>query len=159
MKGTGAATFHPDAALTQAQLLTILWRVAGQPVVNAIMPYTDVETGVWYAEAARWAGADHITERGDGLLEPDETLRRDEAVMLLWNTAKYLGADVSVGEDTNILSYLDAFDIREGYAPAMQWAVGAGVIEGTGDERLEPEGPLTRAQTAVLLRRYGAALV
>ena len=158
MNGTGAATFHPAAALTRAQLLTILWRAAGQPVVNAVLPYTDVEAGSWYTEAARWAAAEGITDRAEGLLGPDETLRRDEAALLLWNTAKFLGADVSVGEDTNILSYSDAFDIREGYAPAMQWAVGAGVIEGTDAGMLEPGGQLTRAQTAVMLQRFATAL-
>jgi len=158
MNGTGAGRFSPDLALTRAQLVTILWRQAGQPVVNGILPYTDVEPESWYAEAVRWAASDRITDRLTGAFGPDDVLSREEAALLLWNTAKYLGADVSVGEDTNILSYEDAFDITEGHAAALQWAVGAGVMEGTGGGKLSPRGQLTRAQTAVLLQRFAAAL-
>ena len=158
MNGTSDTTFSPGTALTRAQLITILWRAAGQPAVDSLLPFTDVGAETWYAQAVRWAAAERITDRTDGLFAPDEVLRRDEAAMLLWNTAKSLGADVSVGEDTNILSYLDAFDIREGYAAAMQWAVGAGVIEGVGDGALDPAGQLTRAQTAVMLQRFAGAI-
>ena len=157
MEGIGAALFSPRTALTRAQLVTVLWRLAGQPTVNAILPYEDVAPEKWYAEAVRWASAEGITDRGSGVFGPGEALTRQEAALMLWNTAKYLGRDVSVGEDTNILSYADAFDITEGYAPALQWAVGSGVMEGTGEEKLEPLGQLTRAQTAVLLQRLETA--
>ena len=158
MKGTSDAVFSPDAALTRAQLVTILWRVAGEPAADEAAPYSDVRSGDWYAKAAYWAAEAGLTDRESGSFGPDDALRRDEAVYLLWNTAKYLGADVSVGEDTNILSYDDAFDIAEGRASAMQWAVGADVLRGTGAATLSPGGLLTRAQTAVLLRRFAAAL-
>ena len=157
MNGTEPTVFSPDQALTRAQLVTILWRMAGEPKVSAALPFSDVEAGDWYAEAVRWAAARKLTARS-GSFGPGEALRREETADLLWNYAKLAGADVSVGEDTNILSYNDAFDIREGYAPALQWAVGAGVIQGTGAGNLDPRGRLTRAQTAVLLQRLEKAL-
>ena len=154
MNGTGAETFAPDGALTRAQLVTILWRLAGEPVVNFALPYEDVAEELWYTEAARWAAAEKIAEKTVGAFAPGETLERDEAILLLWNTAKYLGVDVSVGEDTNILSYNDAFDIREGRAAALQWAVGSGLVNGTGNGNLGVREPLTRAQAAALLQRF-----
>ena len=157
MEGTGNGRFCPNGTLTRAQLVTILWRFAGKPVVNYLMPYADVEQDAWYAEAARWAAAEKITDRAGGAFGPNDPLCRDEAVALLWNCAKWRGADVSVGESTNILSYDDAFDIGEGYAAAMQWAVGAGIVEGSGDGKLEPKGSLTRAQAAAMLMRCDAA--
>ena len=61
---------------------------------------------------------------------------------------------MSVGEDTNILSYTDAFDVAEYAVPALQWACGAGILNGTADGRLNPQGTATRAQAAVMLQRF-----
>ena len=158
MEGTGGGSFSPDAALTRAQLVTILWRHAGEPATNAILHLSDVSEGLWYTEAVRWAAAEGITDRTSGSFGPNEILNRDEAAELFWNYAKSIGADVSVGENTNILSYDDVFAIREGGIPAMQWAVGSGLIRGTGTGTLSPKGQLTRAQTAAMLQRFGDAL-
>jgi|GEM_PF-308796 len=156
--GGAAVCFYPDKELTRAQLVMILWRFAGKPAAAGSIPYTDVDAGAWYAEAVRWSAAAALSDRVSGRFEPDEILTREETALLLWNYAKSTDTDVSVGEDTNILSYEDAFDIREGYAPAMQWAVGSGVIQGTEVDRLSPKGKITRAQTAVMLQRFVGAL-
>ena len=155
MNGTGDGHFSPEGLLTRAQLVTILWRLAGSPVVNHILP-ADVAADAWYASAARWAAAQSPSDTA--AFHPDEALSREDAALLLWYEARYLGADVSVGEDTNILSYNDAFDISEGKAAAMQWAVGAGVIEGTPEGDLLPHATLTRAQAAAMLQRLETAL-
>ncbi len=157
MTGTGEAMFSPGLALTRAQLVTILWRCAGEPTVDGGASFGDVDPGAWYADAVRWATKEQIVARV-GSFGPDDILSREETVVLMWNYAKYTGADVSVGEDTNILSYDDAFDITEGFAPAMQWAVGSGLITGTDDAHLSPQGRLTRAQTAMILKRLPDAL-
>ncbi len=153
MTGTDAAGFSPAGILTRAQLVTILWRLAGEPTVNYAMPYEDVKAGAWYAEAARWAAAEKLVDRG-GSFGPQDALDRDETAAILWNHAKLSGRDVSVGENTNILSYADVFEVAEAYMPAMQWAVGAGVIQGTAEGYLSPKGQLTRAQAAAMLRRF-----
>ena len=93
-----------------------------------------------------------------GSFGPDDVLTREEAVALMWNYARYAGADVSVGESTNLLSYDDALSISSGFAPAMQWGVGSGLIRGTDDTHLSPQGQLTRAQTATILMRLPGAL-
>ena len=152
MNGTGDGTFSPDLEMSRAQLVTILWRLAGEPASDGELPFEDLAQDTWYTEAACWAAAKQITDREDTFGAGDAVLR-DEAAFLLWNTEKYLGHDVSVGEDTNILSYDDVFEIHEAYIPAMQWAVGAGVLEGDGAGLLCPGYWLTRAQTAVILQR------
>ena len=74
---------------------------------------------------------------------------------MLWRYAQTKGYDVSIGENTNILSYTDVADLSEYAIPAMQWAVGAGIINGTGDgSTLTPQGQATRAQAAVMLQRF-----
>lgn len=157
MTGTGEAAFSPDLELTRAQLVTILWRCAGEPEVDGGAGFADVNADAWYADAVRWATENQIVARAGGF-GPDEVLTREETVLLIWNYAKSSGADVSVGEDTNILSYDDAFDITEGFAPAMQWGVGSGLIQGTDGTHLSPQGQLTRAQTATILMRLPGAL-
>lgn len=73
---------------------------------------------------------------------------------MLYNFAKYKGMDVSAGEDTNILSYNDAFDISEYAFPALQWACAAGIIRGDDTGNLNPGSPVTRAQFAAMLQRF-----
>ena len=153
MDGTGNGEFTPGGELTRAQLVTILWRKAGSPESEAALAYTDVEDGKWYSDAVRWAAANDITYRKGESFGPDDILDRDEAAYILWNAAKAYGMDVSVGEDTNILSYYDFDQITKEYIPAIQWACGAGVMQGTGEGMLEPKGHLTRAQAAALLQR------
>ena len=157
MIGTGDTQFDPDGKLNRAQLVTILWRCAGKPVVDGGASFADVSSDAWYADAVRWATAEQIVARVGGF-GPDDILTREEAVAMMWNYAKSVGADVSVGEETNILSYDDAFDITEGFASAMQWAVGSGLITGTDTFHLSPLGQLTRAQTATILMRLPGAL-
>ncbi len=158
INGTSASTFSPELSLSRAQLVTILWRMAGAPVVNYAMQYADVAADEWYTEAVRWAASEKITDMTGSEFRPGDSLQRDEAAFLLWNAAKLLGADVSVGEDTNILSYDDALAVHEGYASAVQWAVGAGVMQGIGQGLLAPRYWLTRAQTAAMLQRMNACL-
>ena len=103
------------------------------------------------AAAKAWAVASGIS---DGT-NPGSAVTRQQLAALLYRYAVLSGCDVSVGEDTNILSYTDAFDVAEYAVPAMQWACGAGIINGTGDgSTLSPQGTATRAQLAVMLCRY-----
>ena len=158
MSGTSASTFSPDAAITRAQLVTILWRMAGSPQVNGLMDFDDVSQDAYYAEAVRWAASEGIAGGyGNGLFGSDDPITREQMAAILYRFAQHMGYDVSIGEDTNILSYTDAPDVS-GYAvAALQWACGAGIIRGTGDgSTLTPQGGATRAQAAVILTRFCA---
>ena len=158
MSGTSGSTFSPDAAITRAQLVTILWRMAGSSQVNYLMDFDDVSQDAYYTEAVRWAASEGIAGGyGNGLFGSDDPITREQMAAILYRYAQHMGYDVSIGEDTNILSYTDAPDVS-GYAvAALQWACGAGIIRGTGDgSTLTPQGGATRAQAAVILTRFCA---
>ena len=150
MAGTSATTFAPDATTSRSMIATILWRMAGSPVVNYAMDYTDVAQGQWYSEAIRWAASEGIVGGyGNGLFGTNDPITREQFAVMLYRFAQEQGYDVSIGENTNILSYTDVADLSEYAISAMQWAVGAGIINGTGDgSTLTPQGQATRAQAA-----------
>ena len=156
MAGTSATTFAPEVTTSRAMIATILWRMAGSPVVNYAMNYTDVAQGQWCSEAIRWATSEGVvTGYGNGLFGTNDPITREQLATMLWRYAQTEGYDVSIGEDTNILSYTDVANLSEYAIPAMQWAVGAGIINGTGDgSTLTPQGQATRAQAAVMLQRF-----
>lgn len=156
MAGTSATTFAPDVTTSRAMIATILWRMAGSPVVNYAMDYTDVAQGQWCSEAIRWAASEGIVGGyGNGLFGTNDPITREQFAAMLYRFAQEQGYDVSIGENTNILSYTDVADLSEYAIPATQWAVGAGIINGTGDgSTLSPQGTATRAQLAVMLMRF-----
>ncbi|MBM6887881.1 S-layer homology domain-containing protein [Pseudoflavonifractor phocaeensis] len=156
MAGTSTTAFSPDATTSRSMIATILWRMAGSPVVNYAMDYTDVAQGQWYSEAIRWAASEGIMGGyGNGLFGTNDPITREQFAAMLYRFAQEQGYDVSIGENTNILSYTDVADLSEYAISAMQWAVGAGIINGTGDgSTLTPQGQATRAQAAVMLMRF-----
>ena len=105
--------------------------------------------------AQRAAGEGIVEGYGNNRFGPDDPITREQLAAMLHRYARYKGCDVSIGEDTNILSYTDAFDVSDWAVSAMQWACGAGVIRGTGDgSTLSPKGQATRAQAEVMLQRF-----
>ena len=156
MAGTSATTFAPDVTTSRSMIATILWRMAGGPVVNYAMNFADVPQDQWYSEAIRWAASEGIVGGyGNGLFGTNDPITREQFAAMLYQFAQARGYDVSVGENTNILSYTDVSDVAEYAIPAMQWACGAGIISGTGDgSTLSPQGQATRAQAAVMLTRF-----
>ena len=155
MAGTSATTFAPDVTTSRSMIATILWRMAGSPVVNYAMDFADVPQGQWYSEAIRWAASEGIASGYGNTFGTHDPITREQLATMLWRYAQSEGYDVSVGENTNILSYTDVSDVAEYAIPAMQWACGAGIISGTGDgSTLTPQGQATRAQAAVMLTRF-----
>ena len=154
MNGTANRIFAPSVSTTRAMIVTILWRLEGSPVVNFAMRFRDVVENAWYSEAVRWAAANGIvTGYSENAFGPNDNITREQLAAILHRYAKYKGLDVSAGEDTNILSFDDAQTIS-GYAvPAMQWACGAGLMQGS-NRKLLPTAQATRAQVAAMLRRF-----
>ena len=155
MEGYGGGLFGPNDTLSRAQLCQIVYNMEGQPAVTGGSVFDDVADGAWYADAVTWAAENGIVGGyGNGKYGPDDPITREQLAAILWRYAKYKGYDVSVGEDTNILSYTDVADLSEYAIPAMQWACGACVIEGVTDSTLVPQGDATRAQAAAMLQRF-----
>lgn len=155
MNGTGETTFAPDLKTTRAMIVTILWRMEGQPEAKELSSFTDVKDGTWYTPAIHWAAANEIVKGYDlSSFDPTGSITREQLATILYRYAKYKGYDVSVGEDTNILSYHDACDISEYAIPAIQWACGTGLINGRTEHTLVPQGSATRAETAAMLQRF-----
>ena len=156
MAGYGENLFGPDDDLSRAQLCQIIYNMEGQPATSGSSVFTDVADSAWYADAVTWAASQGIVGGyGGGLFGPEDNITREQLAAILYRYAQAKGYDTSVGENTNILSYTDALEISEYAIPAMQWACGARVINGTGDgSTLTPQGQATRAQAAVMLMRF-----
>ena len=154
MTGTTATSFGPYVNTTRGMIVTILYRMEGQPEVNGTCTFTDVEAGMYYEKAIIWAAANGIVDGyGSGKFGPKDEITRQQLAAILWRYAKLKGYDVSVGEDTNILSYNDATEVAEYAVPALQWACGAGLIQGDNGS-LRPAGKATRCQVAAILHRF-----
>lgn len=154
MAGTSKTTFSPNATTTRGMVVTVLYRLEGSPAVSDTAAFDDVANGAYYQNAAAWAVANGITSGyGNGKFGPNDPITREQFAAFLYRYAKYKGLDVSVGEDTNILSYNDALTISEYAFPAMQWLCGEGIMQGNNGN-LMPAGNATRAQIAALLHRF-----
>ena len=154
MQGVSDTRFGPHLTATRAMMATILWRMEGSPAPTAEARFTDVRSGQWYSEAVAWTAQSGVyTGYADRSFRPNDSITREQLAAILYRYAKYKGVDVSVGEDTNILSYADAAEISDYAFPAMQWACGAGVMQGSNGNLL-PRGRATRAQIAAMLHRY-----
>lgn len=159
MNGVSETSFAPHATTSRSMIVTILYRLEGEPVVDDAMGFTDVAGDAYYAEAVRWAASEGIVGGyGGGLFGSEDAVTREQLAVILYRYAVYKGYDVSIGESTNILSYDDFADLSEYAIPAMQWACGAGVITGVTDATLVPQGEATRAQVAAMLMRFCEAI-
>ncbi len=155
MLGISENEFGPDDMLTRAMLVTVLYRAAGEPQVSASESFTDVEKGTYYYDAVIWAQQNGIVNGvGNNKFEPEENITREQIAVIMYRYAKFMGYDVSVGEDTNILSYTDFDEISEYAIEAMQYAVGSGLIKGKTASTLNPQENATRAEVAAILHRF-----
>ena len=157
MNGVGDGKFALNDTTTRAQVVTMLWRLEGSPAYIGMSEFSDVDNEEWYGPAIRWASAEGIVNGYDGKFAPIDAVTREQLVTILYRYAQYKKLDVSAGEDTNILSYDDAFDVSEWAIPAMQWACGSGIVNGIekdGKLVLAPADSSTRAVVATMLWRF-----
>lgn len=154
MNGVSSRAFAPNANLTRGMLVQILYNLEGKPKGTAAN-FSDVQADAWYAEAVGWAASNKVvTGYADGTFRPNAAVIREQTAAILYRYAQSKGIDVSVGENTNILSYMDVQQASEYAIPALQWAVGAGVLNGKNGGRLAPTGTATRAEIAAIMQRW-----
>lgn len=155
MDGVSSTQFAPNSSTTRAMVVEIIYRMAGSPSVSTTAGFTDVASSAWYADAVNWAARRGIVEgRTATTFDPNAPVTREELATLLYRYAVNSGYDTSVGANTNILSYTDAGSISEYAFDSLQWACGAGIVNGTGNGVLSPQGQATRAQLAAMLMRF-----
>lgn len=159
MNGVSGTSFAPNSNLTRSMLVQILFNLEGKPQ-SASASFSDVKVDAWYAKAVGWAAANKVvTGYADDTFRPNAAVTREQAAAILYRYAQSKGIDVSVGEDTNILSYADALQASEYAISALQWAVGAGVLNGKSGNLLAPTGTATRAEIAAIMQRWCEKIV
>ena len=141
MDGVDTYTFAPNDTLTRAMVWTIIARMSGVDTTGG---------NTWYAKAQEWVVVNGVSD-GEN---PTAAITRQELVTMLYRYAQIKGYDVSVGESTNILSYVDATSISEYAMSAFQWACGSGLTEGDENGALTPLATATRAQAAAMIMRF-----
>ena len=153
MDGVGGNRFAPNSETTRAQLVTILYRLEGEPAVTGDLPFTDVEAGTWYTNAVGWAAQNGIVNGvGDDTFAPGNDLTREQLVTILYRYAESKGYDVSASAD--LAGYPDGEEIQAYAREAMAWAVAENIIQGMEDDTLKPAGNASRAQIATILMRF-----
>jgi len=158
IKGTSEDTVEPNGTMTRAMLVTVLHRLEDEPEAEGEMPFADCAEDTWYSEAVIWAHESGIIKGvSETEFAPNDNVTREQLAVILHRYAKYKGVDVSSGEDTNILSYEDAFSISEWAFEALQWACAEGIVNGS-DGSLLPQDSATRAEASAMLVRYLAAV-
>ncbi len=152
--GTEATLFSPEMTMTRGMLVTVLYRLDGNPEVLGNSEFTDVAEDAYYARAVKWA-SDHeiVLGVGDGLFAPNEIITREQLVTIMYRYAKYKGYN------TNFTGILQDFseDNRQisSYAETpFKWAVSRGIVTGVSPTSLAPQGSATREQVAAIVMRF-----
>jgi len=152
MHGMGDKLFAPDAALSRAMMVQILYNMEGRPSYNVQNNFTDID-GHWSADAVLWAGENNIVEGyEDGSFRPETDLSREQMAAVLCRYARYKGVDTSTQGDLNV--FVDGSLTSDWAAESMRWAVAVGIVNGTGDGMLSPLGSATRAHVAQIMTNY-----
>ena len=154
MNGTSATTFAPYGITTRGQIVTILYRLEGQPAVAGECPFTDVAAGSYYEDAITWAAANGIvTGYNATTFGPNNQITREQMAAILYRYAQSKGM-ASMALTDNLAVFTDADKVSAYAVEAMNWAVGQGLINGMGDGTVAPQGQAIRAQAAAILHRF-----
>ena len=150
--GTDSRSFSPNASMTRAMLVTVLYRLEGEPTVTGRSSFTDVRSGAYYEKAVIWAAANGIVTGTDSTsFSPDAKVTREQLAAILFRYAQYRKLDTDASAKLN--SFTDADSVSAYASEALGWAVSEGLINGASGKLL-PKGDATRAQVAAILHRF-----
>lgn len=153
--GRTSMIFDPNTAMSRVELVSVIWRAAGQPEFDNIhtVPFTDCATNAWYTAAVNWASKNEIVNGiGDGLFDPQGQITREQIVTILYRYAKFVGMDTTKTTDISE-NFTDAESVSLYAREAMAWAVAEGIIVGDDGEIL-PLNNATRAEVATMMTRF-----
>ena len=154
MNGMSKDKFSPNTSLTRAMIVTILWRLEGEPAAEGMYAdFSDVVQGSWYEKAVGWAAENEIVlGYPGGFFKPNGPVIREEVMTILYRYAKYKELDTSA--TTDLSDYADMGNISSWALDAMRWAVAEGIIQGRTPTTIVPQGISTRAEIAMIFKRY-----
>ena len=153
MLGTSKTLFSPHGTVTRGMMATILWRMEGSLAPKGENSFTDVEAGMWYADAITWAAENGIfAGYSMDKFGPDDPITREQLTAIFYRYADYKGYKLTV--TGNLDRFEDADKITDYAKTVMQWAVGNGLIKGKAENLLDPQGTATRAEIAAMLHRF-----
>ena len=154
-KGATETKFDPNAPMTRGMMVTVLWRMEKEPIVNYLMQYKDVNTAEYYAEAIRWATSEKIVTGYSNIeFKPDEMLSRQEMVTMLYRYAMYKEIDVALADEIDLAKFVDSIAIADYAMEAMKWSVGKGIINGMSEISLAPATLTARCEVAAVIMRF-----
>ncbi|GEM_PF-1789761 len=152
MVGTGGGKFEPNTMLSRAMLVTILWRLEGEPDYVITNSFIDLAQD-WYKDAVTWAAEHKIVEGyGNERFGPGDPISREQVAVILYRYSQFKGHDVSMKSD--LAEYIDTSEISNWAVEAMKWANAEGLITGRSASILAPRGTTTRAEIATVIQRY-----
>lgn len=159
MKGISDTQFNPGGELTRGMVVTVLYRLAGQPETSAVSPFTDL-TEDWYVKAVNWAYSEGIvTGKTDTTFAPKASITREQLVTMLYRYAVKAGISTSGADIGASAKYSDWKRISDYAVEAMNWANGANIINGMTDTEIAPEGYANRAQFAAIIIRFSSLYI
>ena len=154
VNGTGEKSFAPNATMTRAMLVTVLYRAAGSPEMTVTTSFTDLDPNSYYYNAVVWANAmGVVTGISETTFSPDAPVTREQIAVILYRYANLNGNTEGVA-GANLDGYSDRSQLDDYAVSAMSWAVSKGIVTGTSAATLSPVSPATRAQVVVMLHRY-----
>lgn len=154
-KGETETKFNPNAPMTRGMMVTVLWRMEKEPVVNYLMQYKDVNLAEYYAEAIRWATSEKIVNGHSNIeFKPDEMLSRQEMVTMLYRYAIYKEMNIGIETEVDLTTFVDSNAIEDYAIEAMKWSVGKGVIKGMSEISLAPTTLTARCEVAAVIMRF-----
>ena len=153
MNGTDGSLFSPERTTTRAQVVTVLYRLAGQPAADWANPFWDVPASAWFHDAVTWAWENDITGGVSSThFGAGNAVTREQLATFLYRYAQDQGYDTSARADLS--GYSDAGLVSSYATEALSWANATGLITGTTGTTLSPQGSATRAQVATILSRF-----
>ena len=153
MDGMSSTRFGGELNTTRGQIVTILWRLTGEPRATRRNPFTDVSSSQYYYDAISWAYDAGVVDGFDArTFKPDQNVTREQLAAILYRYAEYM--NLSTSGSAYLSKYRDADKIANWAYDAMAWANYRGLINGTSATRIDPKGYATRAQIAAILHRF-----
>jgi len=153
MGGIGNGEFAPNTILSRGMAVAMLWRLEGMPIVTDGNAFHDVSAGRWYSDAIAWASANGIAGGyGNGMFGPNDNITREQLAVIFRNYAAFIGQSTNGG--MLVSEFADTGNISPWAREAMEWANTNGIITARTLTTLAPDGTVTRAESAAILRRF-----